>query len=165
MLYCIGAPIVLVLIGISLFTLARHGLTLGFVLKGTFLLFIVAAACYMIPIFLSTIYANEFGIELRQFSKTKEQFSWKQIETVVQPRFGIPHDVSYIVLANGKRIAVGRSMSGYNELLEMIQARSPNLAPKQLPANLVTPAVGRFWWQLLLWFALFIGYIFFRVFH
>lgn len=162
LMYYIGGPIVLGLICTSLFRLGQQGFTAAVVLKGGFLLLIVAAGCYIIPIFFSTVCANEFGVELRRFTKTKEKFTWNEIQTVVRPRFGIPYDVAYIVSRNGKRIPIARGMSGYDALLQLIQSKAPNLSPNQLAANLHSPAQATSWRQFLVFLAIFIAYIIFR---
>ena len=160
-MYGIGAPIVLVLVCVSLLKLSQQGFTGALLLKGGFLLCIVAVGIYVVPLFFSSVCANESGIELRVFTHIKRRFTWNEIETVVRPRFGVPYDVIYVVSKNGMRIPMAYSMKGCGEILRLIQSKSPNLSATQLTGNL-QPVAGS-WRQLLVLLIALITYIVYRL--
>lgn len=160
--YSIGGPIVLGSICLTLVRFGRDGFTPLETLKAGFLLFIVALSFYATRIFFSTVYAKESGIQRHGFLGGRQALSWDEITTVARGRFGIPHDAAYIISANGQKIVIARSMSGYCELLHVIESRARNLTPKQLPSNLWPSSSARPWRQIFIFLALFIAYIVIR---
>jgi len=127
--YSIGGPIVLGSICLTLVKFGRDGFTPLETLKAGFFLFIVALGFYATRIFFSTVYAKESGIQRHGLLGGRQALSWDEITTVARGRFGIPHDAAYIISANGQKIVIARSMSGYCELLHVIESRARNLTP------------------------------------
>jgi hypothetical protein len=91
---------------------------------------IVGLGLWMTPIFYSTIVVTEAGLELKGLLGSKRKFSWDEIVKVSRPRFGIPRDAMYIFSKTGKKIILLRNMTGYAELLKLIESRAPNLSPR-----------------------------------
>jgi hypothetical protein len=93
------------------------------------------------------------------FFGVDQTFTWAEIAAVTRPPFGIPYDVAHIITMEGKKLTVARSMTGFPELLRLIETKAPNLTPKQLPENLWPPTPVKAWRQMLIAFGLFIAYI------
>ena|SRR3989442_534345 len=136
--YGIVAPITLLLFFIVWFQYSRDGFTFSEVWKSLLLLTIVGLGLWITPIFYSTIVVTEAGLELKGVLGSKQEFSWDEIVKVSRPRFRIPKDTAYVFSETGKKIILSRSMTGYTELLKLIESRAPNLSPKKLPPELWT---------------------------
>lgn len=134
--YVICAIFTLPLLSIACFNVLREGFTPSKTVMRGFLFLGTGAGFWFGPLIFTTIYAKQFGIEKRVLFGVKQTFTWAEITKVTRPRFGIPYDAAYIVSKEGKRITLARSMSGFSELLRLIETRAPNLTPKQLPTNL-----------------------------
>ena len=160
--YSIGAPIVFGLICLTLIKLGREGFTAPEALKAGFLILIVALGFYAARIFFSTVSAKESGIQRHGVLCGTQVLAWDEITTVRRGRFGIPHDVAYIMSASGQKIAISRGMSGYYDLLRMIESRARNLTTKQVPSNLWPSSSARLCRHILIFLALFLAYIVIR---
>lgn len=158
-LYAVGGPLVMLSICVALFNLARNDFTLLAILKGGFLILIVSLGAWAMPIFFSTIYAKESGIHRRGLWGARQTFTWNELKTVARPRFGIPGDAAYIVSRNDERMTIARSMSGYTELLRLIQEKAPNVRANGLSESLWPAKSANVWRNVLIFLALLIAFI------
>jgi hypothetical protein len=161
-LYAVGGPLVTLSICVALFNLAQNDFTLLAILRGGFLILIVSLGVWAVPIFFSTIYAKESGIHRRGLWGARQTFTWNEIKTVARPRFGIPGDAAYIVSKNEEKMTFARSMSGYAELLRLIQEKAPNVRANGLSESLWPSKSVNAWRNILIFLALFIAYIIVR---
>ena len=161
-LYAVGGPLVVLSICFALLNLARNEFTLLAVLKGGFLILVVWMGAWTMPIFFSTIFVTGSGIHRRGLWGVRQTFIWNDIKTVARPRFGIPGDAAYIISKNGEKMTVARSMSGYTELLRLIEEKAPNARATGLSANLWPSKAANSWRGILIFLTLFIAYIIIR---
>lgn len=161
-LYAVGGPYVMLSICFALLNLARNEITLFLILKAGFLILIVGLGLWAVQFFFSTIYVTASGIHRRGILGTRQTFTWNEIKTVARPRFGIPGDAAYIISKNGKKITFARGMSGYMELLRVIQEKAPNVKATGLSESLWPSKSVNAWRNILIFLALFVAYIIVR---
>jgi hypothetical protein len=142
--------------------IARDESGLSIVLKGGFLFLIVGLGAWVIPIFFSTIYATRSGIHRRGLLGRMQKFTWDEIRTVATPRLSIPGDAAYIISKSGARMTIARSMTGYPELLRLIQEKAPEVKVNGLPENLFVPNRANSWRGIVIFLALFLAYVIIR---
>jgi hypothetical protein len=161
-LYAVGGPYVVLLVCLALLRATQDEFTLLTGLKIGFLVLLVGLGASTVPIFFSTIYVTRSGIRRwSPFCGTKI-LSWDQIKTVARPRLGIPGDAAYIVSKTDEKIIVGRSMTGYRELVQLIEDNAPEVKVKGLADNLTLSKSANSWRGILIFLGLFIAYVVIR---
>jgi hypothetical protein len=161
--YGVGAPLTLLLFIIGWVHFSRNGFTSLELLKSALFLVIVGFGLYVSPVFYYSVVATEAGLQFNGVFGPKQQFAWNEIATVSRPRLGIPKEAIYIYSRSGEKTIIGRGMTGYSDLLELIQSRAPNLSPKELPRELLPSASSGEWKYVLIFFGLFIIYVIVRL--
>ena len=161
-LFAVGGPIVMLPLSFVLLNIAQNEFTFFGILIGGFCVLIVGSILWAAPIVFSMIYATQSGIQRRGLLGGRQTFSWDEIKTVVRPRFRIPNDAAYIISNNDERMTVARSMSGYTELLRLIQEKAPNVRANPLSEDLWPSKSVNSWRGILIFLVLFIAYIVIR---
>jgi hypothetical protein len=161
--YAIGAPLAVLLFVIVWLHYGRDAYTFSEAWKLLLFLAIVGLGLWTTPFFFSTILVTEAGLELKRLFGSTQRFSWDEIVQVSRPRFGIPHDAIYVFSHTGRKIVLSRGMTGYPELLKLIQLRAPNVSPEKLPRELRLSESSREWKYVLIFFGLFIMYVIARL--
>ena len=155
----LALPILLFFLAIAV-VFNINSFTLPGVLTGVFALILAGFNLPAIPHLYSTIRVTELGLRWRRpFGLRTKTVRWDDIHTVSRPRFGIPRELLYIISKGGEKIVVLRSMTGFDDLLAMIETRVPHLSSRQLPTNLWPNPSSTRWKQLLLFFVLFLMYV------
>jgi hypothetical protein len=161
-LYAVGGPFVLFLVLTTVLSLTRDQLSTIGILKVALLIALLALGAWVLPVFFSTIYVTRSGIQRTSIFGRTKNLSWDEIKTVARPRFGIPGDAAYIISKMDDKIIIGRSMTGYPELVRMIQAHAPEVKDHGLPEDLLQSKSGKSWRGILIFFGLFIAYVLIR---
>jgi hypothetical protein len=160
--FAIGTPLLMVPVCIALINTLQDKFTLFSIVKSVFLILAVSSTWWAILVLFSTIYATQSGIQRRGLLRRTQIFAWNEIMNVENSRFGIPHDAAYIVSKNGERMTVARSMTGYTELLRLIQEKAPNIKAKGLSENLWLSKRANSWKGMLIFLVFFIAYVIIR---
>lgn len=161
--YAVGAPVAVLIFVIVWFHYGRDGYTFSEAWKLLLFLAIIGLGLWTTPIFLSTVLVTDAGLELKRVFGSPQRLSWDEIVLVSRPRSRIPYDAVYIISQTGRKIVLSRGMTGYSELLELIQSRAPNLTPKKLPRELWISGSSREWKYVLIFFGLLIIYVIARL--
>jgi len=145
-----------------LLNIAQNEITFFGILIGGFCVLILSSILWAAPIVFSTIYVTASGIHRRGLLGTRQSFKWNEIKTVERSRFGIPGDAAYIISKNGEKMTFARGMSGYMELLRLIQEKAPNVGADGLSENLWPSKPVNPWRNILIFLAIFVAYIIIR---
>ena len=82
---------------------------------------------FFIKLLFYSVTATEGHLKNTNPLGTSKKFTWKEIIEVQRPRFGIPYDFTYVVSNNNDKLLLIRSMKNYNELIEFMKVKAPNL--------------------------------------
>ena len=166
-LWCVLGAIACVMFLPLFFASVIHFAQLGFTLPRAVisLLLVVTPVGYLAALkyIYCRITATESGLEAVGILQRRKIFSWGEIVGIRKPRFAIPNDAVYIFSETGRKIVLSKSMTGFLELLNLIQSRAPNLFPKELPDDILRADSPRQWRLPLIVFLLFIIYVIARL--
>lgn len=139
----------------------RHGLTFFETLKVSILLIIFGGCFWYSRYFFYTISATDYGLKANSLLGRASSIKWDEITAVTKPRLKFPRNFVYIHSKGGKKIVVINGMIGYLELLDLIQAKAPNLSQKRnlrdLWPNIYSGAPQ--WRNMLILIGLFVIYV------
>ena len=99
--------------------------TIGFLAKWAGLLLLVALGVAMSTLIYTSVTVTDSGIRYRRLFSTPHYVRWSDIGGLRRPAHRIPEDAAYVMLRNGKRLQVLRSMRGYAQLVSIIQEKIP----------------------------------------
>ncbi|MGH7772751.1 MAG: hypothetical protein ACREQA_11030 [Candidatus Binatia bacterium] len=142
----------------SLVHFVLEGFTIIKLLKSLYF-FIFFAVCLGLGRYIySSIIATESGLQVVGILRWRQKFTWDEI-------VGVSRNFDFVsIFSNsGGKIVILSSMTGYPELLELIQSRAPNLRPKRLAQELwshFSPSPVR---VVLIFFGLFVAYVIVRL--
>ena len=126
-------------------------------LKSVFF-FVFSTGCLWICRYIySWITATESGLQVVGMLRSRQKFTWDEIVGVSRNS-----DFVSIFSNSGEKIVILSSMTGYPELLELIQSRAPNLSPKRLPQELWSNFSPSAWRVVSIFFGLFVAYVMVR---
>ena len=92
-----------------------------------FLLILCCGLWFFSRILFYSVSATKNCLESRNIVGSTKSFSWDEIVEVRRARFGVPVDFSYVVSKNNGKLRLIRSMRNYQQLIELIKDRAPNL--------------------------------------
>lgn len=88
---------------------------------------IVGIVWFFLKILFYSVTATDSGLETDNIVGANKVLLWDEIVEVRRPRFGIPHDATYVISRNKGKVLLVRSMKNYKELIQLIKVRTPNL--------------------------------------
>jgi hypothetical protein len=88
---------------------------------------IVGIVWFFLKILFYSVTATDRGLEADNIVGANKVFLWDEIVEVRRPRFGIPHDATYVISRNNGKLLLVRSMKNYKEFIQLIKDRAANL--------------------------------------
>lgn len=73
-------------------------------------------------LFYSLTVTND-GLIVNNIICSKKFVRWDEVVQIRRPIFRVPLDATYIILANGKKVLLVRSMENYKEVIQAIKAK------------------------------------------
>lgn len=97
-------------------------------LKSVLLLIILLAGFwFFFKLLFYSVTATENGLETANPFGSSKSILWDEIVEVRRPRFSIPYDFTYVISKNKDKLLLVGSMQNYNQLIELIKVKAPNL--------------------------------------
>ena len=92
-----------------------------------FILVIIGGVWFFFKILFYSITATDRGLETNIIIGRSRLFVWEDIIEVRRPRFGFPVNFTYVIAQNRDKILLLRNKKNYNELIQCIKDKAPNL--------------------------------------
>ena len=92
-----------------------------------YLVVILLGVWLFFKILFYSVIATDKGLVTNNLFGAGKSVLWDEIIEVRRPRFGIPADFTYVLLANKSKLLLVRSMKNYKALIQLIKEKAPNL--------------------------------------
>jgi hypothetical protein len=111
-----------------IFLLNNNGSSDSGMFKCLFFLGIIIGGFWLFfKILFYSVIATDKGLVTNNLFGAGKSVLWDEIIEVRRPRFGIPADFTYVLLANKSKLLLVRSMKNYKALIQLIKEKAPNL--------------------------------------
>jgi hypothetical protein len=98
------------------------------ILKLVFLaIILIGGVVLFLRCLLYSVVASTRGLKANNIIGKEKSLQWSEIIEVRRPRFGLPQEIAYVISNKKERLLLLRSMKHYNQLIELIRKRAPNL--------------------------------------
>ena len=98
------------------------------ILKLVFLFIIVIGGVLLfLKCLLYSVVASMEGLRANNIMGKERFLHWSEIVEIRKPRFGLPQEIAYVISNNQEKLLLLRSMKHYNQLIDLVRKRAPNL--------------------------------------